>query len=57
MIDYAFKDDVRLIREILGLSQTEFARELKTIQISISRWESGLDTPNSASVESLYAFS
>ena len=56
MIEYCFNEDVRLIREMSGLSQQEFARELKTTQISISRWESGLDTPNRASAESLYAF-
>lgn len=36
---------IKTIREILGLTQTEFAAKIGTSQVAVSRWEKGVVRP------------
>ena len=40
-----FKDKVKIAREKLVLSQTEFAKELGVAFASVNRWENGVRIP------------
>lgn len=44
---------VKALREHLGLTQTEFAQELGTLQQTVSEWECGYHTPKGTSVRLL----
>ncbi len=44
---------VKALREHLGLTQTDFAEELGTLQQTISEWECGNHYPKGASVKVL----
>ncbi|MGQ0602678.1 MAG: helix-turn-helix domain-containing protein [Anaerolineales bacterium] len=41
---------VRALRSHMGLTQTEFAEELGTLQQTVSEWECGYHTPKGTSV-------
>ena len=43
-----FKDKVKIAREKLVLSQTEFAEELGVAFASVNRWENGVRIPTYA---------
>ena len=43
------KEGIRALRQHLGLTQTELARELGTRQQTISEWETGMYQPRGAS--------
>jgi DNA-binding transcriptional regulator YiaG len=44
---------VKALREHLGLTQTEFAEELGTLQQTVSEWECGNHYPKGSSVKVL----
>ena len=53
---YNFSEDIKSIREILGLSQSEFAEEIGVEQVTISRNELGKTEPSAKILESVYTF-
>jgi DNA-binding transcriptional regulator YiaG len=44
---------VKALRSHMGLTQTEFAQELGTLQQTVSEWECGYHTPKGTSVKLL----
>jgi DNA-binding transcriptional regulator YiaG len=46
-------EKVKALRDHLGLTQTEFAEELGTLQQTVSEWECGNHTPRGTSVKML----
>ena len=56
-MEYNLRQDLKSVREILGLTQSELARELGVEQVTISRNESGRTTPSKEFLEALYGFS
>lgn len=55
-MDYNFKQDLKAIREILGLTQMELAEQLGVEQKTISRNEMGKNEPTSKLLEQVYAY-
>ena len=55
-MNYNFSEDLRSIREILGLTQSELAKQIGVEQVTISRNELGKTTPSLKLLESLYAY-
>ena len=55
-MDYNFKEDLKAIREIAELTQTEFAELLGVEQKTISRNEMGKNEPASKLLEQVYSF-
>lgn len=55
-MEYKFSEDLKAIREILGLSQSEFAHMMGVEQVTISRNEVGNTKPSAKFLESVYAF-
>ena len=55
-MDYNFGEDLKSIREILDLSQSEFADRLGIEQVTISRNELGKTKPSSKLLESVYSY-
>ena len=55
-MEYMFSEDLKAVREILGLSQTELAEKLGVQQVTISRNESERNRPSENLLESLYDF-
>lgn len=53
---YQFSKDLKAIREILGISQEEFAAELGVQQVTISRNELGKTKPSERLMEQVYSF-
>ena len=53
---YNFSEDIKSIREILGLSQSEFAEQIGVEQVTISRNELGKTEPSVKILESVYTF-
>lgn len=53
---YNFSKDMRSIREILGLTQSDFADKIGVEQVTISRNELGKTEPTAKLLESVYAF-
>ena len=53
---YQFAKDLRAIREILGISQEEFAAELGVQQVTLSRNELGKTKPSQKLMEQVYSF-
>lgn len=43
-------EKVKALRSHMGLTQTEFAQELGTLQQTVSEWECGYHTPKGTSV-------
>ena len=56
MKDYDFAYDITFIREMLDLSQEEFASELDVSQITMAMWETSKTIPNKSSLEKIYNF-
>ena len=54
MIDYYFDYDITFIRELLDLSQEEFASKLNVTQVSVAMWETGKTIPNKITLEKIY---
>lgn len=55
-MDYNFSQDLKAIREILELTQTELAAQLGVEQVTISRNELGKTMPSSRLLEQVYQF-
>lgn len=55
-MDYNFSKDMKSIREILCLSQSEFAEQLGVERITVSRNESGETKPSLKFIENVYSF-
>lgn len=55
-MNYNFTEDIKSIREILGISQKELAEQIGVEQITISRNEMGKTDPSKKILESVYAF-
>ena len=53
---YNFSEDLKTVRDILGMSQKELAAELGVQQITLSRSENEQTRPNEKLVEALYDF-
>ena len=53
---YNFSKDIKSIRELLNLSQSEFADQLGVERVTISRNELGKTEPSPKVLESIYAF-
>ena len=55
-MNYNFSEDLKSIREILGLSQSEFASQLGVERVTVSRNELGKTKPSSNFLESVYSY-
>ncbi len=55
-MDYNFKQDLKSIREILELTQSEFSVQIGVEQVTISRNELGKTLPSPKLVENVYCF-
>ena len=55
-MDYRFSEDLRTIREILGMTQSELAKELGVQQVTLSRSESETTKPSDTLLEKVYGF-
>ena len=55
-MEYNFSKDLKSIREILGISQSEFADRIGVEQITISRNELGRTNPSAKILENVYTF-
>jgi len=55
-MDYNFSKDLRAIREILGMSQSELAEQIGVEQVTISRNESGKTGASLKLLESVYSY-
>lgn len=55
-MDYLFSDDVKTVREILGLTQTDLASKLGVEQTTIARNETKKTNPSPALLEKFYDY-
>lgn len=55
-MDYNFSEDLKAIREILGITQVEMAKRLGVQQVTLSRNESGKTTASEKLQEQVYNF-
>lgn len=55
-MNYNFSKDLKSIREILGLSQSELAEQIGVEQVTISRNELGKTEPSPKFLESVYSY-
>ena len=55
-MNYNFSEDLKSIREILGLSQSELAEQIGVEQVTISRNELGKTQASPSFLESVYSY-
>lgn len=55
-VEYNFSEDLKSIREILGISQSELAEQIGVGQVTVSRNELKKTNPSAKLLESVYAF-
>ncbi len=55
-MDYNFSDDLKAIREILGITQTELAKRIGVQQVTLSRNELGKTAASKRLLEQVYSF-
>ena len=55
-MNYNFSKDLKSVREILGMSQSELADLIGVEQVTISRNESGKTEPSPKLLESVYSY-
>ena len=55
-MDYNFSDDLKAIREILGITQTELAKRIGVQQVTLSRNELGKTEASEKLMEQIYSF-
>ena len=55
-MEYNFAEDLRAIREILGISQMELAEKLGVQQVTLSRNENGKSAASESLLEKVYGF-
>lgn len=53
---YNYAQDIKSIRELLSLSQTDFAKEIDVQQVTISRSETGKTQPSAELLEKVYTY-
>ena len=51
---YRISDDLKTIRSILNMSQSEFAEEIGMTQISITRLENSVNNPSLGTLDKIY---
>ena len=56
MVNYRIDEDVKLIREILNLSQKQFAEKIDVDAITVARWETDKMDTNENNIEKIYTF-
>ena len=56
MVNYRIDEDVKLIRELLNLSQKQFAEKIGVDAITVARWETGKMNTNENNIEKIYTF-
>lgn len=55
-MNYNFSEDLKAIREILGVTQSELSEQLDVEQVTVSRNESGKTMPSAKFLERVYSF-
>ena len=55
-MNYNFSKDLKSVREILGMSQSELADQIGVEQVTISRNEFGKTEPSPKLLESVYSY-
>lgn len=56
ILNYKIDEDVKLIRELLNLSQEQFAQKIGVDAITVARWETGKMCTNENNVEKIYTY-
>lgn len=56
MVNFRIDEDVKLIRELLNLSQKQFAEKIGVDAITVARWETGKMDANENNIEKIYTF-
>ena len=54
MANYRINEDVRLIRELLDLSQKQFAEKIGVDAVTVARWETEEITASDKNMEKIY---
>ena len=55
-LNYKIDEDVKLIRELLNLSQEQFAQKIGVDPITVARWETGKMDTKESNIEKIYTF-
>lgn len=56
MMNYRIEEDVKLIRELLNLSQKQFAERIGVDAITVARWETSKMDTKESNIEKIYTF-
>ena len=56
ILNYKIDEDVKLIRELLNLSQEQFAQKIGVDPITVARWETGKMDTKESNIEKIYTF-
>ena len=56
ILNYKIDEEVKLIRELLNLSQEQFAQKIGVDAITVARWETGKICANENNVEEIYTY-
>lgn len=56
MMNYRINEDVKLIWELLNLSQKQFAERIGVDAITVARWEAGKMDTKESNIEKKYTF-
>ncbi|MCQ2554874.1 MAG: DUF3990 domain-containing protein [Clostridia bacterium] len=55
-MEYRFSEDIKFVRELLGISQSELADMIGVEQVTVSRCETGKTVASGETLEKLYSF-
>lgn len=55
-MNFQIRDDIKLIRELLSLSQEQFAQKIGVDAITVTRWETDALVPNDNNTEKIYSY-
>lgn len=55
-VNYKINEDVKLIRELLNLSQEQFAQKIGVDAITVARWETSKMFTNENNIEKIYTY-
>lgn len=55
-LNYKIDEDVKLIRELLNLSQEQFAQKIGVDPITVVKWETNKMVPNENNIEKIYTY-
>lgn len=56
MVNYKIDEDIKLIRELLNLSQKQFAEKISVDAVTVARWETGKMDINDNHIEKIYTY-